>query len=109
MQIPSLFTSRAGKKYGEQLRELSTFVFACSFLTFPAGKIQDGWLTLFRTGQIEQLRPLTKSEKEYNKLLKFLEVYSEIMDDNDETDFTQVFGRKELRRFLSLLQTMCDP
>lgn len=103
LSFPGLFSTKIGKKLGRQLSNLSMFVFASCFLTFPAGELQNAWLAIVRTNDIVKFRPLAKSEKEYEKfeqLISCLELFSE---DEDSSDFSHLFGRRELRRFLALL------
>ena len=102
LSFSSLFSTKYGKKFAQQLTDLSAFIFTSTFLTFPAAKLQNAWLTLVRTGEIEKLRPIAEPKDGFDEFIEIMSRLSDMVDDS-ELDFSDFYGRKELRRLLALL------
>ncbi|MHA1882220.1 MAG: hypothetical protein ACTSUO_04165 [Candidatus Thorarchaeota archaeon] len=104
LKLSRLYSTKEGKKLGRDLEDLSSFVFAMTFLTFPVAKLKNAWITLVKRDDIKKLKPHSEgtSEKDFEEFEKFMIDFAHLLDDSDDDDFGVIFGRKGIRRFLAL-------
>jgi hypothetical protein len=103
LRMWGLFSTKPGRRFKKQMREVSNFVFACCLLTLPFGELQDEWLRTIKSGEFRKLRSITNSRKDFDMMLSKLETLADLLGSSNSKDVGYIMGKQELQRFLGLL------